>query len=102
MLASFGVAIARLGQDDGDGMKARLNAKADSRQAPPQRAAAVVNLRGGHSNNDAPSYAARRIGRPYLAFLWLGGVLAMILGLVLLSCDPQLARVRQGNGSLAA
>lgn len=46
--------------------------------------------------------AVRRLGRPYLAFLWLGGVLAMIVGLALLSCDPQLARVRQGNAPLAA
>lgn len=46
--------------------------------------------------------AVRRIGRPYLAFLWLAGVLAMIVGLALLSCDPQLAGVRQGNAPLAA
>ena len=46
--------------------------------------------------------AVRRIGRPYLAFLWLGGVLTMIVGLALLSCDPQLAHVRQGNGPLVA
>jgi len=46
--------------------------------------------------------AVRRIGRPYLAFLWVGGVLAMIVGLALLSCDPQLAQVRQGNGPLVA
>ena len=46
--------------------------------------------------------AVRRIGRPYLAFLWVGGVLAMSVGLALLSCDPQLAQVRQGNGPLVA
>jgi hypothetical protein len=46
--------------------------------------------------------AVRRIGRPYIVFLWLTGVLAMIVGLALLSCDPQLAGVREGNGPLVA
>lgn len=46
--------------------------------------------------------AVRRIGRPYIVFLWLGGVLTLVVGLLLLSCDPQLARVRQGNGPLIA
>lgn len=34
-------------------MKAQLNARADSRQAPPQRAAAVVSLHGGYSITNA-------------------------------------------------
>ena len=46
--------------------------------------------------------AVRRIGRPYIVFLWVGGVLALVVGLLLLSCDPQLAQVRQGNGPLVA
>jgi len=46
--------------------------------------------------------AVRRIGRPYIVFLWLGGVLAVVVGLLLLSCDPQLAGIRQGNGPLIA
>lgn len=44
----------------------------------------------------------RRIGRLYIVFLWLGGVLTMAVGLLLLSCDPQLAQVRRGNGPLIA
>ncbi len=46
--------------------------------------------------------AVRRLGRPYIAFMWLGGVLTLIVGLLLLSCDPQLAHVRRGNGLLIA
>ena len=46
--------------------------------------------------------AVRRIGRPYIVFLWLGGVLTLVVGLLLLSCDPQLAHVRRGNGPLIA
>jgi hypothetical protein len=46
--------------------------------------------------------SVRRIGRPYIAFLWLGGVVTLVVGLLLLSCDPQLAHVRRGNGPLIA
>jgi hypothetical protein len=46
--------------------------------------------------------SVRRLGRPYLAFLWLGGVVTVAVGLLLLSCDPQLANVRRGNGPLIA
>lgn len=46
--------------------------------------------------------AVRRIGRPYIVFLWVGGVLAMSVGLALLGCDPQLAGVREGNMPLIA
>lgn len=46
--------------------------------------------------------SVRRLGRPYIAFLWLGGVATVVVGLLLLSCDPQLAHVRRGNGPLIA
>lgn len=44
--------------------------------------------------------AVRRLGRPYIAGLWLCGVLELVVGLALLSCDPQLEHLRRGNGLL--
>lgn len=44
--------------------------------------------------------SVRGLGRPYIAFLWLGGVVTVAVGLLLLRCDPQLAHVRRGNGPL--
>lgn len=46
--------------------------------------------------------AVRRFGRPYIAGLWLCGVLALVVGLALLSCDPQLEQLRRGNALLVA
>lgn len=46
--------------------------------------------------------AVRRLGRPFIVFLWLGGVATVLVGFSLLSCDPQLAKVRDGNGPLIA
>lgn len=46
--------------------------------------------------------AVRRFGRPYIAGLWLCGVLALAVGLALLSCDPQLEHLRRGNALLIA
>ena len=46
--------------------------------------------------------AVRRLGRLYIAGLWLCGVLMLVVGLALLSCDPQLEHLRRGNSLLIA
>lgn len=46
--------------------------------------------------------AVRRLGRPYIAGLWLCGVLTIVVGMTLLSCDPQLEQLRRGNTLLVA
>jgi hypothetical protein len=39
----------------------------------------------------------RRLGPKFLLFLWGGGVATLVVGLALLSCDPDLAALRAGN-----
>jgi hypothetical protein len=39
----------------------------------------------------------RRLGLKYLLYLWAGGAVTVLLGMALLSCDPDLAALRKGD-----
>jgi hypothetical protein len=39
----------------------------------------------------------RRLQRPYLLVLWIVGMLALLIAAALLSCDPDLAVLRETN-----
>jgi hypothetical protein len=46
--------------------------------------------------------SVRRLGRGFVAFLWVGGIATLCVGMALLACDPQLAALREGNLPLVA
>ncbi len=50
----------------------------------------------------ALSCQVRRLGRKYLMYLWAGGIATLLVGMALLSCDPQLAPLRERNYLLYA
>jgi hypothetical protein len=43
------------------------------------------------------SCRVRRIGRPFVLFLWVCGIATLVVAGALLTCDPQLTQVRKGN-----
>jgi hypothetical protein len=44
----------------------------------------------------------RRLGMKFMLFLWGGGVVTLLVGMALLSCDPDLVALRRGNYLLYA